>query len=73
MSKQRKPPERDPHESAFAENCEMDLLALHVPKQVMVLEDSWRAFITNPYLARPLWGPWVMHIYAQVKLPREFS
>jgi hypothetical protein len=62
---------RDPYETAFSEQCEMDLLKLKFPALGIKLETAWYVNILNP--GRPHWKSYVFQIFAYCKLPREFG
>lgn len=36
------------------------------------LEQAWRVFVLSPY-AKPMWGPYMMHLAAVIRLPSEFN
>lgn len=36
------------------------------------LEQAWRCFVLTPY-AKPMWGPYMMHLAAVIRLPGEFN
>lgn len=60
-------------DQAVWQYTEMTLLEHKHPRVAKHLDDAFVAFILNPNSDQPLWGPWVMHIATQVRLPRQFS